>query len=236
MSSFLRNTYPPTCPPKRERRREPWRRRAKYLPADLPADLPAEAQAEVEARAKEGALAKEGEIRNTKAAGFTLIESLLVVGIFAFIALVSTQVLFSALKGGIKSEVEANARQNGSFALSIITQMVRNSTETKACTAASRCYIGSTPYSAGVQITNPDGHTTLFHCISVTGDSYIASNAARLTGDSVSITDCNITASPTASPTDVNVSFTVSTNTTSTRPEEKESDLPFSARISLRNN
>ncbi len=151
---------------------------------------------------------------------FTLIETLVVVGLFAVLAVISTQILFSTLKGSSKSEAQTEVRQNGNHALSVIIQMVRNSKERTI-----------TSIAGGIRFQNIDGGITNLTCDAA--NNSVASNSARLTSDKVVVSPCSITLAAGPPPV-VTIGFTVSKNATPTRPEDTAS-LTFSDQVTLRN-
>lgn len=61
-------------------------------------------------------------------AGFTLIEILVVIAIFAILALVGTDLFSSVLRGSNKAQVQSEIKQNGQVVLNTIERYVRSST------------------------------------------------------------------------------------------------------------
>lgn len=150
-----------------------------------------------------------------KITGFSLIEMLVVVGIFAVVALVSTQSVLLTIRSSRKSESLVYIRQNLDYALSV---MERHLHAAKGVTCTS---------STTVTYTDDLGTSPLptFSCVDTAagGDpGYVASNSARLTSANVDVTGCTFTC-PQVTPTpgvptpplNVEVSFTAipATNT-----------------------
>lgn len=117
-------------------------------------------------------------ISNIKVRGFSLVELLIAVGIFAIVAVVTTQSLSSSLRNSRKSDAIRKTRENVDYALSSMERLLRNAQE--------------------VNCTNPNtlsykdefGRPTSFTCVRTGSEGYIASASARLTSTS-SVVDCN---------------------------------------------
>lgn len=91
--------------------------------------------------------------------GFTLIEVLVSVGIIALVMSVLAQGFFSMFRTNIKTELLKDVKQNGDFALGVMTRMVRNSTS-----IATTCAPGGTT-TPTLGVVSPDGFTTTFECV-----------------------------------------------------------------------
>jgi type II secretory pathway pseudopilin PulG len=63
-------------------------------------------------------------IRNTR--GFSLIEALVVVGVLAIVAIVMVDLLFRTVRGGNKTQLIGNIKQNGQTALSVLDTTIRS--------------------------------------------------------------------------------------------------------------
>jgi prepilin-type N-terminal cleavage/methylation domain-containing protein len=116
--------------------------------------------------------------------GFTLVEIVVVMALFAITSVVSTQIFISILRAQLKSEVSKEVKQNGDYAFSAMEQMIRNSTNVlTACTPPA-------PISTTLQVVNPDGGDTTFDCSSnqlasssaLTGTQYLTSNTVIVSG------------------------------------------------------
>lgn len=94
-----------------------------------------------------------------KLKGFTLIEVLVSVGIIAILMVVLVQGFFSVFRTSIKTELLKDVKQNGDFALDVMSRMIRNSTTTATTCAAE----GTT--TSTFSVVNPDGFTTTFQCL-----------------------------------------------------------------------
>lgn len=142
--------------------------------------------------------------------GFTLVELLVVVTVFAFLGLLLTNSLFSILKSNTKSELIKEIRQNGSFALDVMTKKLTGGSNT-------RCY--SSP--SRVVFDDVGGREITFLC----GSDYIASQSAGITTQLVgqgkfSVTSCAFSCQNVGAYRKVTINFTLSQPGTSTRQEE----------------
>ena len=65
--------------------------------------------------------------------GFTLIEIIVVVSILGMVAFFGSNMLFTILKGSLKTKVMSEVKQDGSFAISTMERMIRNAKELVSC-------------------------------------------------------------------------------------------------------
>lgn len=145
--------------------------------------------------------------------GFTLIETVVAVGIFAILATIGSLLLFGTLRGAKKASAISVVRTEGVFALESMTSSLRYAHEITGCSATS--------------ITFDD--------ITYTCDGgRIASNSARLTSTKVNVDACTIACSPTPPKTKtVDLSFTLSRTNATTVLDR--AIVPFSSQVVLRN-
>lgn len=185
--------------------------------------------------------------------GYTLIELLAVITIVVVVGVIVAGILISSLRGGSKSNVLDNVRQNGNYA---ITQMSKMIIYAQSFNGVSRdggnsyttnCIVNppSSPSSSPtpspvpieyqyIKITSFDGGQTIFSC----SNSTIASNGASLIDVStVSLVSCSFTCTQDnlgQAPT-IGINMTLSQNTTSSFAE-KQATIPFQTSVTLRNN
>lgn len=150
--------------------------------------------------------------------GFTLIEILVVIGIFGILAVIGTSMFFSILKGSTKTRVLAEVKQNGNYAISVMGRMIRNAKSIESCPGSS------------ITIENQDRDSTTFSC----SGGRVASNSAYLTSDKVAVTNCTnvFTCNLGVSPNVVTIDFTLS-QAMGTRAEET-AQVDFKTTVSLR--
>lgn len=143
--------------------------------------------------------------------GFSLLEILVVVTIFAILGILVTQSVILTLQGSKKSESLVHARENLDYSLSIIERQIRG-----ASSITSQCSTPPATPSPATEIDylDQDGVQSSFTCVDTgSNDSYIASGSAstRLTSDAVKITECSFTctASSGSNPPVVAINLTV---------------------------
>ena len=130
--------------------------------------------------------------------GISLIEILVVITVFAILAILATRGIYLTLHGGRKSEATTNVRENLDYSVAVMERRLRNA-KSATCASATR-----------VDYQDKDFKSTYFSCESVGTDGYIASDSARITSEDVSITSCTFTCSAEGGgvPSSVSVSVT----------------------------
>lgn len=171
---------------------------------------------------KQGFAFKERKTRR----GFTLIEILIVVGVFSILALTASMTFFNLLKSSTKSRTVTMVKQNGDYAMGVMTRMIRNARKvTSAC-----------PGNAEeITIMNPDGESTTFSCGGGSISSASATSANLISNDvEVDSGTCNFNCQEGRmfEPDAVTIEFTLSR--TGSRPEG-ETSVNFETMVSLRN-
>jgi prepilin-type N-terminal cleavage/methylation domain-containing protein len=121
-------------------------------------------------------------IKNKK--GFSIIEILVVISIFAVIGVLTTSAVSLTLRGGKKSDSLVRVRENVNYSLAVIERQIRNSDVITTCTGS--------PTST-ISYTSLEGISTSFSCVTPGTSGYIASGSARLTSTDISITSCSFT-------------------------------------------
>lgn len=169
--------------------------------------------------------------------GFTLIELMVSLGIFAVVGVILTEVFITSIRSSIRGEVSHTVKQNGDMALGVITRMVQNAQKiTSDCS-------GTTDTS--MTLTNQDGGVSTFQCekdgailriASVSGatTSYLTSPEVTLTGtvcDDIPLFTCSLSGN--ASPV-VKISFSLKEYSVAPTPANPVSGL-FETTVNLRN-
>lgn len=143
--------------------------------------------------------------------GFTLIEIVVATGILSTVGLIAATIFFSSLKGGTKTEILKEVKQNGDFAISLMSMMIRNAREVSVCDETS---------NPQIEIVNPDWQTTRFLCDYTSGK--IASNSAYLTSENLAVSDCSFTCWPQSKgQKKIQIAFTLAQRGSPLRVEEK---------------
>lgn len=116
--------------------------------------------------------------RKSKIKGVSLIELLVVIGVFSVLAVLAASGVFLSLRGSRKSEALGKVRENLDFSFAIIERQLRNA-ESVNCVSQTR-----------VDYEDKYGNTVYFSCEDVGTDGYISSASARLTSDEITVTAC----------------------------------------------
>jgi prepilin-type N-terminal cleavage/methylation domain-containing protein len=117
--------------------------------------------------------------------GYSLIEILVVISIFAILAIVTTQTLLVSLSSTRKSEASIRVRENLEYAVSVMERKIRNANDVSSATTNKINYIDE----------NDD--PAFFECVSPgSTKGYIQDETGRLTSDLVTVTACNFTLTP----------------------------------------
>jgi prepilin-type N-terminal cleavage/methylation domain-containing protein len=165
----------------------------------------------------------------SKKPAFTLVELLVVVTIFAGLGILLINSLFAILRSNAKSELIKEIRQNGSFALDVMTKKLTGGTS-PVCSGSS------------VSFTDSGGEEITFSC---DAGGYIASESAgvktALTSNQVgedkikiSLTKCSFECETAGTKNKVTINFTLSQAGTSSRQEDL-AQQSFSKVILVRN-
>lgn len=123
----------------------------------------------------------------SKKSGFTLIEMLVVISIFAILGILITRSVILTLGGAKKSESLVNVRENLNYSVGVIERQLRNANSIVDCTNAN---------TSVISYTDQNDSLTTFSCnnIGTTGKiGYIASGSSQLSSSSVNITNCTFT-------------------------------------------
>ena len=91
-------------------------------------------------------------------AGFTLLETLVAISIIATVAALIVQVFFTTARSNTKTELLKDVKQNGDYALEIMSRMIRNAIDVQTVCAA-----GGSDFKS-FTIENPDGGVTTLGC------------------------------------------------------------------------
>lgn len=153
--------------------------------------------------------------------GFTLIELLVVISIFSAVVALTGGILFSSLRGSEKTVILDQARQNGNYAISLMTKMIRNA-QSASC-----------PDANSVKIISQDKSEITFTC----GTTISSNSASLLNTEAVSVVTgtCSFTcAQVIGQPLTVQIKFTLSEAGTTTFVERKAT-IPFETSVTLRN-
>lgn len=124
--------------------------------------------------------------------GFTLLELIVVAGIFSAITFIIAQVFFTTMRSNKKTEVYRDIKQNGDQVMDTMVRLLQNS----IAVTASSCPTSSEPASMvdSLILEGADGYETTLFCDASVGDyARIASSSSTqtifLTNENVSLYD-----------------------------------------------
>lgn len=117
-------------------------------------------------------------------AGYSLIEIMVVMTLFALLILVATQTLLLSLRGTAKSESISEVKENLEFAVTTMERQIRNAKSITPCP-------NTNPLVLNYETVG--GVSSSFSCVNPGVDGYIASGSAKMTNNEISITECTIT-------------------------------------------
>ncbi len=163
--------------------------------------------------------------------GFTLVELLVAIAIFAIIGTVSLSILFMTLRAGKKSDTLIMLKQSGNAAMS---QVVRSIRYAKSLDVPNSCVTPVTTSQITLTSVLDNGSTT-FVCTSTTPNT-IASNSASLIDTAfAAVSGCSFTCTqPTVNdPPTINFIFKLSSN--SSGQVETRAIIPFQTSVTMRN-
>jgi prepilin-type N-terminal cleavage/methylation domain-containing protein len=165
-------------------------------------------------------------MKKTNNRGVSLIEIIVVVGIFAILAIISTRAVLLSLMGSKKSTTALMVRENVNYALGVIERQLRNAESVNPCP-------NSEPYDV-LNYVDSLGQASSFSCLNIGGEGYVASGSARLTSDEVAITACSFVCSLSSSglPPAVTIDFSAANSQGSSAKES--SQITATTKIYLR--
>lgn len=176
--------------------------------------------------------------------GFTIVEILAVMIVFIAIGSIAAAVFFTSLRVVNKSNSLASLRENGNYALSQMTKMIRyavvfsgvSDDGTMYSNACSSGPVKNTPYPY-LKITSFDGYDTVFHCVTGANGNVSSNSAALLDTNIVKTVDaCSFSCSQANegdAPT-ILINLTIS-ETGLAGIVEKNTTLPLQTSVTFRN-
>ncbi|MGA3292117.1 MAG: prepilin-type N-terminal cleavage/methylation domain-containing protein [Candidatus Microgenomates bacterium] len=127
-------------------------------------------------------------MKKTLVKGFSLIEIMVVITIFAILGILVTGSIILTLQGTQKSESLIRARENLNYSLGVIERNIRNANSIPDCSGTA---------SNTISYLDENGNPASFSCVNTgSDDSYVASSSARLTSSVIKITDCSFICTP----------------------------------------
>ena len=154
--------------------------------------------------------------------GFSLIEILVVLTIFAIVAVLSFKAIFLTLRGARKSDATVKVRDTLDYTVGTIERHLRNADSIVSC--------GSS--TSKISYLDSLGNPGSFSCLGSGTDMYVASGSARLTNSSVTVTCSFVCETSTTGPSSITINLTgTDINTTGA----EGATVTVSTKIYLRN-
>lgn len=172
--------------------------------------------------------------------GYTIIELLTVVGILVIISALVTGILYSTLRGSSKTKIATSVAQNGSYALSVISDAIVSSYAVTAINGNPITDCTASPSGTMITLKKSDGSSISFSCANNTIASGSASliDTSQVKIDTTNIANCYFYCSQPSNDSYsipiVGFGFTITDKSTSTLFENKSSAV-FNTSVSLRN-
>ncbi len=180
------------------------------------------------------------EIIHEKQQGFTLLESLISIGVIAVVSTLIAQAFFATTRTNTKTELQKDIKQNGEYAMQVMSRMIQNALKIEtACSPSGTA-------TRSLSIRTQHNTTTTFECAMSEGETRIASSGATgtfyLTSANVSLGGDTCDASSLQficttlpdEPTKVQISFRLSQKGTPTDQFEQTS-ISFQSSVAPRN-
>lgn len=114
--------------------------------------------------------------------GFSLVELLVVISVFAVLGTVAANSVMSTLKNTRKTDSQITVRENLNYTLSVIERQIRGAQSIVPCPNTS---------TNSLVYTDQAGVSTNFSCVFPSGDGYVASGSSRLTSENLQVVSCN---------------------------------------------
>jgi prepilin-type N-terminal cleavage/methylation domain-containing protein len=163
--------------------------------------------------------------RQKQNSGFTIVELVVVVAIFAVLGVWLANSLFSILRSNTKAEVIKEIRQNGSFVLELMTKEVTGGINPTCAEDGS-----------WLSIDQQDGQTITFDCNNgqIASSSANQNNVSFLTSEKVRVSYCYFSCQDSGNGQTVTIDFSLSQAGVSSRQEELAEES-FRKVVSVRN-
>ncbi len=119
--------------------------------------------------------------------GFSLVEILVVLSVFAILGIVVSQSLLLILRGARKSDTSSKVRQSLDFAINSMERQIHNATNLTPCPNTD---------TTTITVVDQDRQTYSLSCSSIGPTGFVASASSRLTSTDISVTACSFTCTP----------------------------------------
>lgn len=162
--------------------------------------------------------------------GFTFVEVIISVALLALIGLLITNILLNTMRGILKAESVKDVKQSGEYALTVMSNRLRNAQSVTVCT----------PGMSSFEFINPDNTTTQFFVAEDPPASGVRKLFADTNGDLEVLTESNtvtvditddLTFDCDSASGKVGISFLLRHVTSANAAFEDQAAIPFSMTI-----
>lgn len=166
--------------------------------------------------------------------GFTIIEMLTVIGIFAVVGTMSVNILFSMMKATSKAAEINKIKQSGDYALSIMERIIRN-----ASSITSGCTNGVPSSSLTIKSVENNNSNIYIINLDTSGIAYQLNPPGGAVQNLINTSDISITGTPqfvcqvgSNEPTLIQIQYSLASKNLTGK---EQVTIPFVTSISLRN-
>lgn len=159
--------------------------------------------------------------------GISLIEILIVIGVFAVLGILSTSAVLLSLQGSKKGDVQIKVRENLDYAVSIIERQLRNAGSIPLC---------PNPDPKIISYSDSNDVPASFSCVINATEGYVASGSAglRLTSEEIKVTVCSFTCTTGSRSTPPKVAINIQAVDAGTGGSKEGAAVSISTEINLR--
>lgn len=156
--------------------------------------------------------------------GTSLIEIVVVLGVFTVLGILSTRVIVLSLQGSKKADAQIKVRENLDYAVGVIERNLRNAKNITSCGTNIVSYVDS------------NNVATSFSCLNISSLGFVASGSAnlRLTSDEIKITACSFTCTTGTQLTPPKVAISIKAVDAASQGSKEGSTVSISTEINLR--
>jgi len=162
--------------------------------------------------------------------GISLIEIVVVIGVFAVLGILSTRVIALSLQGSKKADAQIKVRENLDYAIGVIERHLRNAESITSCGTNIVHYIDSNNVPASFWCAGiyPDAGYI------ASGSAIIASGITRLTSEEIIIKSCSFVCTPKTQITPPKVAIDIQAVDAASQGSKEGATVSISTEINLR--
>lgn len=132
--------------------------------------------------------------------GFSLVEILVVLAVFAILGIVVSQSLLLVLRSARKSDTSNKVRESLDFAVASMERQLHNAIDITPCPNAD---------TSKITVMDQNRQTYLLSCANIGPGGYIASASAKMTSADISIVSCSFVCTPSSASVPISVAIDI---------------------------